>query len=402
MSPLSLRSRPGAGFFHSAAPDFLHRRSPYEATCRLIASRLRRSMGLVKWPAKPASRLRRMSSSLPNPLGAIPVTARRARRLRINSRPLPSGRPRSLMSRSRSSAPAALKAAARLPAVRAVWPRRRKRRALTAEVARSSRIEGTKRPDRVPKSRVELTPDFQSSQGQTRNSSRSSRTWSASPITMPSVAPWFSPQAARARGRKGGRPRNLDDKKKRHAVALHSAPDEFRPGHLPDAGGLEGDTLSVSDRAATPMIARGLETPWCQGPNGPDPMITAQEALWPIASLRASCQGWPGMRFHLSRNGSIPPFFSHLASSSTPGLSTLLWDGSGPLPQVGASQAEYPAFPQDAREGRDEVSTAACNPAGLGEFTARGDHSRSLWKVSVTDGAGGPNTGAQSNIVLSV
>ena len=72
MSPLSLRRRPGAGSFHSAAPDFLHRRSPYEATCRLIASRLRRSMGLVRWPAKPASRLpppasrlRRISSSLP-------------------------------------------------------------------------------------------------------------------------------------------------------------------------------------------------------------------------------------------------------------------------------------------------------------------------------------------------
>src|SRR5271166_5576738 len=65
MSPLSLRSRPGAGSFHSAAPNFLHRRSPYEATCRLIASRLRRSMGLVRWPAKPASRLRRISSSLP-------------------------------------------------------------------------------------------------------------------------------------------------------------------------------------------------------------------------------------------------------------------------------------------------------------------------------------------------
>ena len=30
--------------------------------------------------------------------------------------------------------------------------------------------------------------------------------------------------AARARGRKGGRPRNLDDKKKRHAVTLHSDP----------------------------------------------------------------------------------------------------------------------------------------------------------------------------------
>jgi DNA invertase Pin-like site-specific DNA recombinase len=30
--------------------------------------------------------------------------------------------------------------------------------------------------------------------------------------------------AARARGRMGGRPRNLDDKKKRHAVLLHSDP----------------------------------------------------------------------------------------------------------------------------------------------------------------------------------
>ena len=30
--------------------------------------------------------------------------------------------------------------------------------------------------------------------------------------------------AARARGRMGGRPRNLDDKKKRHAVMLHSDP----------------------------------------------------------------------------------------------------------------------------------------------------------------------------------
>src|SRR5512135_2950338 len=70
---LSLRSRPGAGSFHPAAPDFLPRRSPYEATCRIIASRLRRSTGWVRWPAKPASRLRRMSSSLPKPLSAIPV-----------------------------------------------------------------------------------------------------------------------------------------------------------------------------------------------------------------------------------------------------------------------------------------------------------------------------------------
>jgi len=30
--------------------------------------------------------------------------------------------------------------------------------------------------------------------------------------------------ATRARERKGGRPRNLDDKKKRHAVLLHGAP----------------------------------------------------------------------------------------------------------------------------------------------------------------------------------
>ena len=63
---------------------------------------------------------------------------------------------------------------------------------------------------------------------------------------------------------------------------------------------------------------------------------------------------------------------------------------------------QYPAFPRVLREGRGEVSTVACDPAGLGEFTARGDHSRSLWKVSVTDGAGGANTGTQSDIALSV
>lgn len=33
---------------------------------------------------------------------------------------------------------------------------------------------------------------------------------------------------------------------------------------------------------------------------------------------------------------------------------------------------QYPAFPRVLREGRGEVSTVACDPAGLGEFTARG------------------------------
>jgi DNA invertase Pin-like site-specific DNA recombinase len=45
--------------------------------------------------------------------------------------------------------------------------------------------------------------------------------------------------AARARGRKGGRPRNLDDKKKRHAVTLHGDP-----------------TNSVQDICRTPGISK--------------------------------------------------------------------------------------------------------------------------------------------------
>src|SRR3954451_22856129 len=38
-------------------------------------------------------------------------------------------------------------------------------------------------------------------------------------------------------------------------------PDELGQGHLPDAGDLKGDALSLSGRAAMPMIARGQEFP---------------------------------------------------------------------------------------------------------------------------------------------
>ena len=145
-------------------PGFLHRRPP-PLRGDLPAHRLPppevdgfgQMAGEARLPAPPDVLVS------PEPTQRDPRDGTPGAALRINSRPLPSGRPRSLMSRSRSSAPATSKAAARLPAVRAVWPRWCKRRALTAEVARSPRIEGTKRPERVPKSRVELTPDFQSS-----------------------------------------------------------------------------------------------------------------------------------------------------------------------------------------------------------------------------------------------
>ena len=51
---------------------------------------------------KPASRVRRMSSSIPNPVRAIAGQGFRNCRERIRSTPLPSGRPRSLMIRSKS------------------------------------------------------------------------------------------------------------------------------------------------------------------------------------------------------------------------------------------------------------------------------------------------------------
>jgi DNA invertase Pin-like site-specific DNA recombinase len=56
--------------------------------------------------------------------------------------------------------------------------------------------------------------------------------------------------AARARGRKGGRPRHLDDKKKRHAVTLHSDPTNSVKDICRTLGDLQGDALSVSRRAA--------------------------------------------------------------------------------------------------------------------------------------------------------
>ena len=38
---------------------------PVGATCRIMASSLAKSIGLVRWAVNPASRLRRMSSSIP-------------------------------------------------------------------------------------------------------------------------------------------------------------------------------------------------------------------------------------------------------------------------------------------------------------------------------------------------
>ena len=154
-----------------------------------------------------------------------------------------------------------MKAAARLPAVRAVWPRWSKRRAFTAEVARSSRIEGTKRPDRIPKSRVELTPDFQSSQGQTRNSSRSSRTWSAGPMAT--------------------------------LVSQHPEPEvkvlqeiELPPFHFPGAGLLRELVLAGGLGAPLEVLALVL------GPPALRPRAGPQAALW-----AEECPPGPSSRF---------------------------------------------------------------------------------------------------------
>ena len=66
-------------------------------------------------------------------------------------------------------------------------------------------------------------------------------------------------------------------------------------------------------------------------------------------------------------------FFQHLSLQHLATIGDAEAEGSlGEGGVGGASQAEYPAFPQNAREGRGEVSTVACDPAGLGEFTARG------------------------------
>src|SRR5271166_664010 len=65
---------------------------------------------------------------------------------------------------------------------------------------------------------------------------------------------------------------------------------------------------------------------FCQGLKPPAPTKTAQAALWISAASSASCQGSPGTRFQLSRKGSIPACLSRRASSSTLGLSALLWE----------------------------------------------------------------------------
>ena len=58
---------------------------------------------------------------------------------------------------------------------------------------------------------------------------------------------------------------------------------------------------------------------------GPDPRKTAQVRLWSRAFSSASCQGSPGMRCHLSRNGAKPVWRNFTAKCSTAALSALLW-----------------------------------------------------------------------------
>ena len=64
---------------------------------------------------------------------------------------------------------------------------------------------------------------------------------------------------------------------------------------------------------------------FCQAPIPFGPRKTAHVRLSSSASSRASCQGSPGMRCHLSRNGSIPSSLSLWARYSTAGLSAVAW-----------------------------------------------------------------------------
>jgi DNA invertase Pin-like site-specific DNA recombinase len=74
---------------------------------------------------------------------------------------------------------------------------------------------------------------------------------------------------AAGRAREGGGPapgpRRQEEAARRDAPRR---PDELRPGHPPGAGDLTGNARSISGRAATPMIARGRDTPsvrWFDG-----------------------------------------------------------------------------------------------------------------------------------------
>ena len=86
------------------------------------------------------------------------------------------------------------------------------------------------------------------------------------------------------------------------------------------------DDRKLASTAADAMLQRGPHLLVVPGSKRAGPDDHRASGALPSASSRASCQGWPGMRFHLSRNGSIPACFSRRASSSTLGLSTLLWE----------------------------------------------------------------------------
>ena len=61
--------------------------------------------------------------------------------------------------------------------------------------------------------------------------------------------------AARARGRQGGRPKKLDTPKKiAMAQALYDARDALDQRHLPDAGGVAGDLVSIHQTSGIEII----------------------------------------------------------------------------------------------------------------------------------------------------
>ena len=99
-----------AGARRSSAERSIHlRRAPrgrtFRGVRRSIALRSRsQSTGLVRCSANPAAVLAATSSSVPKPLSAIPVKPCVSRKPRIKSSPLPSGKPRSLMTRSKRRA----------------------------------------------------------------------------------------------------------------------------------------------------------------------------------------------------------------------------------------------------------------------------------------------------------
>ena len=185
-------------------------------TRRIVASSSLKPIGLVMWAAKPASRLRRMSSIMPKPLTAIAGVGRPSLRRPGRSRPLPSGRPRSLTIRSNSPAPAASTAAASVPAVATRCPRPRKIREKTASVSGSS---STRRIDREETSRTAAPSSFgPASTGRARPVRASSSTRNVAPRPGPWLSAVRVPSCASTIPRLIARPRPSPPSRRTSAV----------------------------------------------------------------------------------------------------------------------------------------------------------------------------------------